>query len=342
MKYDKQNLIAQRNNFSSDDFVFFWGHEDREQGTSKVCLSQWFRCSFVVDGQYYNCAEQYMMAEKARIFGDEETRQQILSEYSQMAMKKLGRKVRNYNDFVWSGNRLSVVIEGNLAKFSQNESLREFLLSTGDKVLVEASPKDAIWGIGLDASSHEAIHPRNWQGDNLLGFALMEVRDILRGKIDEVSTDISKTLLMWTSGAGDSGRRFNGEDPMPNKTRVATAETWSNKPMKQYITIPQHFFLSPKQMDVIRYGHIPEAMEDHWFMFADNDSINYVRSWSGITIFKAKYEPFEDGYLITELCVNSNKSEYNESDDNKAIALFYAMLISEYGGDSGPYWNVAF
>lgn len=139
MKYDKQNLIAQRNKFSSDDFVFFWGHEDREQGTSKVCLSQWFRCSFVVDGQYYNCAEQYMMAEKARIFGDEETRQQILSEYSQMAMKKLGRKVRNYNDFVWSGNRLSVVIEGNLAKFSQNKSLKDFLLSTGDKVLVEAS-----------------------------------------------------------------------------------------------------------------------------------------------------------------------------------------------------------
>lgn len=75
MTYDKQKLIIKENKFTSNDFVFFWGHEDRKQGTSKVCLSQWFRCSFVVDGQYYNCAEQYIMAEKARIFGDNETRQ---------------------------------------------------------------------------------------------------------------------------------------------------------------------------------------------------------------------------------------------------------------------------
>lgn len=181
MKYDKQILIDQRTNFVLDDFVFFWGHEDRDQGTSKVCLSQWFRCSFVVDGQYYNCAEQYMMAEKARIFGDEETRQQILSEYSPMAMKKLGRKVQNYDDMVWRETRMSVVVAGNLAKFSQNESLKEFLLSTGERILVEASPKDTTWGIGLVESSTDAIHPRNWPGENLLGFALMEVRDILRG-----------------------------------------------------------------------------------------------------------------------------------------------------------------
>ena len=179
MKYNKEQLLNQRLTLTRDDFVFFWGHEDRWKGLTKVCLSQWYQCPFVVEGQYYNCAEQYMMAEKARIFGDEEIRQQILAEYSQMAMKKLGRKVRNYDDEIWKEKRFDVVVKGNIAKFSQNEKLLDFLLSTDDKILVEASPKDTVWGIGLDESSPEAIQPRKWIGENLLGFALMEVRDIL-------------------------------------------------------------------------------------------------------------------------------------------------------------------
>ena len=179
MKYNKEQLLNQRLTLNRDDFVFFWGHEDRGKGLTKVCLSQWYQCPFVVEGQYYNCAEQYMMAEKARIFGDEEIRQQILAEYSQMAMKKLGRKVRNYDDEIWKEKRFDVVVKGNIAKFSQNEKLLDFLLSTGNNILVEASPKDTVWVIGLDESSPEAIQPRKWKGENLLGFALMEVRDIL-------------------------------------------------------------------------------------------------------------------------------------------------------------------
>lgn len=179
MKYNKEQLLNQRLTLNRDDFVFFWGHEDRGKGLTKVCLSQWYQCPFVVEGQYYNCAEQYMMADKARIFGDEEIRQQILAEYSQMAMKKLGRKVRNYDDEIWKEKRFDVVVKGNIAKFSQNEKLLDFLLSTGNNILVEASPKDTVWGIGLDESSPEAIQPRKWKGENLLGFALMEVRDIL-------------------------------------------------------------------------------------------------------------------------------------------------------------------
>lgn len=96
-----------------------------------------------------------------------------------MAMKKLGRKVRNYDDSIWKEKRYDVVVKGNIAKFSQNEKLRSFLLSTGSKILVEASPKDTIWGIGLEESSPDALSPRKWQGENLLGFALMEVRDII-------------------------------------------------------------------------------------------------------------------------------------------------------------------
>ena len=180
MAYTIETLLRMKANWTYSDFVFFWGHEDRGEGLTKACLSQWFPCSFVVDGQYYNCAEQYMMAEKARIFGDEEIRQQILAEYSQMAMKKLGRKVKNYDDAVWKSVRFDVVVKGKLAKFSQNEKLRNFLISTDDKVLVEASPKDEVWGIGLDEHSSEASSPWKWKGTNLLGFALMEVRDKLR------------------------------------------------------------------------------------------------------------------------------------------------------------------
>ena len=179
MKYNKEQLLNQRLTLPRDDFVLFWGHEDRGKGLTKVCLSQWYQCPFVVEGQYYNCAEQYMLAEKARIFGDEEIRQQILAEYSQMAMKKLGRKVRDYDDEIWKEIRFDVVVKGNIAKFSKNEKLLDFLLSTDNKILVEASPKDTVWGIGLDESSPEAIQPRKWIGENLLGFALMEVRDIL-------------------------------------------------------------------------------------------------------------------------------------------------------------------
>ena len=179
MKYNKEQLLNQRLTLNRDVFVFFWGHEDRGKGLTKVCLSQWYQCPFVVEGQYYNCAEQYMMAEKARIFGDEEIRQQILAEYSQRALKTLGRKVRNYDDEIWKEKRFDVVVKGNIAKFSQNEKLLDFLLSTGNNILVEASPKDTVWGIGLDESSPEAIQPRKWKGENLLGFALMEVRDIL-------------------------------------------------------------------------------------------------------------------------------------------------------------------
>lgn len=341
MKYNKKNIIDQGKVLTRDDFVFFWGHKDRENRLGKACLSQWYMCQFVVRDVFFNCAEQYMMAEKAYMFGDEDVYHQILQEYNQMAIKKLGRQVRNFNDYVWKGNRMSVVIEGNLAKFSQNEELRDFLLSTGDKILVEASPKDSIWGIGLDEASPDAINPNNWKGENLLGFALMEVRDILRGDIEEESPDITKTLMMWTSGAGNSGRRFNGENPMPKKEKKAVAGSW-NKPMMKAITIPQNYFLNERQMDIVQYGHIPDAMEDHWFMYTDEDSINYIRSWTGIAIFRAKYKPFEDGYLITELNINDNKDEYRETNVDSAVALFYALLVSEFGGNSAPYWNVAF
>ena len=340
MKYNVDSLLQSNKAYSRDDFVFFWGHTDRKEDVNKSCLSQWYMCSFVVDNVSYNCAEQFMMAEKARIFGDDDTWQQIMASYDPMTIKKLGRKVRNFNAYVWKKNCQQIVKRGNLAKFSQNQKLLEYLLGTGDKILVEASPKDTIWGIGLAEDASEASNPRLWQGENLLGFALMEVRDMLKGRFGmSPEDDVKKALLMWTMGAGNSARRFNNEDPMPAKTNVAKP---MGDPLTMFVAVPQNHYLTAKQMEVIKWGHIPDAMEDHWYMFCDDTTINYLRSWTGFHIFEAHYVKCGDEYRITELRINNNPNEHRLVNVDGAVALFYALLVSEYGGDASAYWSAAF
>ena len=163
-------------------YLFFWGHQPSRDGTiTASCLSQWFAVSFTIDNVYYATAEHWMMASKARLFGDDVTLQQILSAADPKTAKSLGRKVENFDDNVWKQHCRRLVTEGNVAKFSQNDSLRAFLLATEDHVLVEASPYDRIWGIGLKATDEKAKHPATWEGENLLGFALMDVREQLKG-----------------------------------------------------------------------------------------------------------------------------------------------------------------
>ncbi len=158
-------------------YVLFWGHQPNADGSvGKGCFSQWFEASFEVDGQSYLTAEHFMMAEKARLFGDMETRASVLAARTPAEAKKLGRSVRGFDDVRWELARFDIVVRANEAKFSQNGALRQYLLSTGDRVLVEASPVDRIWGIGLAANDDRAMTPRAWCGLNLLGFALMEVR----------------------------------------------------------------------------------------------------------------------------------------------------------------------
>lgn len=142
----------------------------------------WFSCCGVPYDKpsYYLCMEQYMMAGKAELFSDQEIREQILKCSDPKQIKALGRKVRRFDQKVWDKFKYAIVLNGNWCKFSQNRNLREFLLSTGDSVLAEASPYDNIWGIRLSANSLEAQDPMKWRGQNLLGFALMEVRDELR------------------------------------------------------------------------------------------------------------------------------------------------------------------
>ena len=120
------------------------------------------------------------MASKALLFNDLDVYAQIFDATTPKEFKNLGKSVKGYNQDVWNAHKDRIVIEGNIAKFSQNPELKDFLLSTGDKILVEASPLDTIWGIGLDEEDDRAIDPAQWLGENHLGFALMTVRDMLR------------------------------------------------------------------------------------------------------------------------------------------------------------------
>ncbi|KIX20628.1 hypothetical protein SY27_12050 [Flavobacterium sp. 316] len=175
MKYTIENINT------DNKFLFFWGHQPSKDGTiTKTCFSQWWKSSFTVEGIEYKTAEHWMMAKKAELFGDNGVLEKILLCKSPAEAKKLGREVRNYDNETWLANRFQIVKEGNFYKFSQDQDLKQFLLSTNERVIVEASPVDPIWGIGMASDDKDCNNPEKWKGLNLLGFALMEVRDELR------------------------------------------------------------------------------------------------------------------------------------------------------------------
>ena len=179
MKYNLENLIRDFNSKKKLKFLFFWGHTENGDKTTKASFSQWYNCKFTVDEITYHTAEQYMMAQKALLFNDNEIFNEIMKANHPKEYKELGRKIKNFSEVKWNESKYQIVLKGNIAKFSQNEKLKAFLLNTGTKILVEASPYDKIWGIGLSANEENIENPLTWKGENLLGFALMEVRDLL-------------------------------------------------------------------------------------------------------------------------------------------------------------------
>lgn len=181
MRFNKQSLIDNYPDPTSIPFLFFWGHKPSADGaTTKSCFSQWWVAPFEVDGKVYPTAEHWMMAGKARLFGDDTTLDAILACATPKKAKEQGRLVKNFDPATWDKHKYDIVVEGNLHKFSNHENLKTFLLETNEDVLVEASPFDKIWGIGTRATTTTARNPADWKGENLLGFALMEVRDKLR------------------------------------------------------------------------------------------------------------------------------------------------------------------
>jgi hypothetical protein len=158
-------------------YLYFWGHRaQRAASIGPWCLSQWWPAAFTVNGVRYASAEHYMMVGKARLFGDESLADRMLTVPGPGAVKALGRQVSGFDESVWDAHRFDLVTDGNVAKFGQHPDLRDYLLGTGERVLVEASPVDRIWGIGLAATDPRASDPARWRGLNLLGFALMHAR----------------------------------------------------------------------------------------------------------------------------------------------------------------------
>lgn len=181
MKYSNEWLLQQLASGRDFSYLFFWGHRPLASGKiGRSCLSQWFASGFTHAGIHYPTAEHWMMAGKARHFGDEKILAEILQTTDPMQAKKLGRKVSNFSVESWREVMTDLVAEGSYHKFVQNPRLRDFLLATGEKVLVEASPYDQVWGIGMGAQDQRANHQEQWQGTNWLGWCLMEARDRIR------------------------------------------------------------------------------------------------------------------------------------------------------------------
>ena len=140
-------------------------------------LSNWYRSDFEKDGIRFSSMEQYMMYQKALCFRDEKVAAEILKTDYVGHIKELGRQVSNYDESRWNGKRQILVYEGLLAKFEQNEDLKVQLKSTGDAILAECAVKDRIWGIGLSMKDPDRLDVKKWHGTNLLGYALMIVRE---------------------------------------------------------------------------------------------------------------------------------------------------------------------
>jgi ribA/ribD-fused uncharacterized protein len=166
---------------TTDTHIFFWGTE----------FSNWYASGFTYKGRYFNNSEQAFMWEKAEYFGDEEIAERILSTPSPKEAKALGRKVRGFDAEKWLVISYPIMIAVNGTKYLQNPRLKEMLLATGDKILVEASPYDKIWGIGLREDDDRCLDEHQWQGMNLLGKALMQIRQQLN-QIKQVENERKK------------------------------------------------------------------------------------------------------------------------------------------------------
>ncbi len=178
---DVAGLLDRMSRGERVEFLFFWGHRPERDGrVGPGCLSQWWPSAFEVDGRVFATAEHYMMWHKASLFGDEAAAERVLAAGDPRQAKELGRGVRGFDQRRWEASRSEIVLAGSVAKFGQHPALRRFLLDTGDRVLVEASPVDRVWGIGLAKDHPDTADPARWRGLNLLGFALTRARAALR------------------------------------------------------------------------------------------------------------------------------------------------------------------
>lgn len=140
--------------------------------------------------------------------------------------------------------------------------------------------------------------------------------------------------IAWKMGLGHSGKLFEGKNPISKKTEIATKHTWKTKKMsEQNVVVNLDIEISTEMIGALKYGHIPEEMEDHWFMYCDEDTIRYYRSWTGICIYECKFIKSGYNYKLTELTINRDPNQYGEKNVEADITLFMYLIISEVGGN---------
>lgn len=172
------NIKLVTTNKDGKSFVLFF-HEYETNG----CCSNWFKSNFMIDGNTFNCVEQYMMYKKAMLFNDSAVANDILAETKPNKMKSYGRRVKNFDNKVWNNEKYNIVLDGVRAKFMQDNELREQMKSLKScDYFVECSPYDDIWGVKLRIGDPKVLNPDTWNGENLLGKALKEVYDEIQAQ----------------------------------------------------------------------------------------------------------------------------------------------------------------
>lgn len=216
--YDIECLKQKLEEDHSYKYLFFWGHtKAHNEVVDQSCLSQWFPATFTVNDVTYLTAEHWMMAQKASAFRDKDAELKVLSCETPKEAKEIGRGVKGFDQQVWELIRYNLVVVGNIHKFNQHPDMMEYLLKTGERILVEASPVDAVWGAGLAKDSEKIQNPFNWRGLNLLGFTLSAARDFLRafGRFEYVEFELTPPWVQYSQYSGfnvfwgnDEGGRY--------------------------------------------------------------------------------------------------------------------------------------
>ncbi|MEJ1242011.1 NADAR family protein [Chryseolinea sp. T2] len=188
MKYDLAWLKRKYDGGDRPEFVFFGDESASNETPGVATLTQWFPSPFRVDSDQYHNAAHWMMVQKARLFNDPQAASELLSLSDNKEIGERGKQISGFDQKHWDDHRYNIVLQGNLHKFSQHQTLHAYISGTYPMVLTEANPKDSIWGIGMPAGAPGITDPYQWKGLNLLGFALMEVRDILAGIVEAASS----------------------------------------------------------------------------------------------------------------------------------------------------------